>query len=139
MSATTQRVSDPSGHETILLVEDETSLRRAFARALRGYGYSVIESTDGGDAMLLLEQEERLSDIDLTITDVQMPVKCGPELAWEVRQRRADARFLFMSGCTEIEARHEYEMPPSSPFLEKPFSPRDLAACVRHILDSPAH
>ena len=67
------------GAETILLVEDEESLRKMAGRILEGYGYSVIEATDGMDALEITTKGDRLK-IDLLVTDVVMPKMGGKEL-----------------------------------------------------------
>lgn len=119
--------------ETILLVEDEDSVRSLAARTLRRAGYTVIESCNGGEALLLCERHEGV--IDLLLTDVVMPRMSGREVAERLTRMRPDMLVLFMSGYTaDVIARHGI-LEEGQLFLEKPFTPAGLSARVREVLD----
>src|SRR5438270_238813 len=83
-------------NETILLVEDEDSVREVASRILRRHGYTVIEASNGSEA--LREFGERGREFDLIITDIVMPEMGGLELAQRVREWAPAARILFTSG-----------------------------------------
>ncbi len=118
------------GAETILLVEDEPSLRQLVARVLRERGYAVLEADRGGEA--LRQAEEHDGPIDLLVTDVVMPGLGGPELADQLRQRRPGLRVLFITGYSERAVRPRPE--DGVALLTKPFSPTVLLQQVRALL-----
>jgi two-component system, cell cycle sensor histidine kinase and response regulator CckA len=123
------------GHETILLVEDDASVRVLLRDALRKLGYHVIEAKQGLEACLLASQE--LDRLDLLLTDMVMPGMGGRELAQHLIAIKPELRILFMSGFTDdvgILAGHERG---TRGFLQKPFTPELLARTVRKILDAP--
>lgn len=125
------------GHETILLVEDDASVRILLRDALRKLGYRVIEAKQGLEACLLASQE--LDRLDLLLTDMVMPGMGGRELAQHLMAIKPELRILFMSGFTDdvgILAGHERG---TSGFLQKPFTPELLARTVRKILDVPSN
>jgi CheY-like chemotaxis protein len=123
------------GHETILLVEDEESVRTVAAMILRRGGYHVLEARSGGDALVICEHHA--STIHLLLTDVVMPHMNGPELAERLRRLRPKIRVLFMSGYTDgaIVGRAPNG---DAGFLQKPFTPDALFEKVRAALDAPA-
>lgn len=121
--------------ETLLLVEDDESLRRPVVRFLSAHGYHVLEATDGDEGWEVYRKAE--SRIDLLVTDVVMPNLSGTELIDRVRRQNASLRILCISGFpVSLAARVEDDHPPVS-FLWKPFSLRKLAARIRALLDSP--
>jgi CheY-like chemotaxis protein len=124
------------GHETILLVEDEPSVRKVASRVLRRSGYTVIEASNGTEA--LRECEERGTEVDLIITDIVMPEMGGFELAKRVRRGRPGARILFTSGYTEDAVMRRSFVEPGEAFLDKPFTPARLAQRARELLDGPS-
>ena len=124
------------GTETILLVEDDSSVRTLLRDALRKLGYHVIEAKHGLEASLLASQE--IDGLDLLLTDMVMPGMGGRELAQHLITIKPDLRILFMSGFTDdigILTGHEQA---TSAFLQKPFTPELLARTVRKILDTPS-
>ena len=121
------------GNETILLVEDEPSVRDLAAKILRKQGYQVLEARDGTSA--LKEISRHAGPIDLLLTDVVMPDFSGPEVARRVREGRPSTRVLYMSGYTDDAMLQHGVLRQETPFLQKPFSARDLAAKVREVLD----
>jgi PAS domain S-box-containing protein len=119
----------PRGTETVLLAEDEASVRSLTSIVLRSCGYRVLEAMDGRDA--LDKARESVEPIQLLVTDVVMPRMNGPQLAEQLRQRWPDLPVLFMSGYTADVA-----MPHGgAAFLQKPFTPAKLAEKVRQVLD----
>src|SRR5690606_22238245 len=87
-------VQDLTGHERILLVEDEDSVRSFSARALRTTGYEVFEADSGEQALEVLDDEE--DNIDLMISDVVMPEMDGPALLTRVRERIPGLKVIFV-------------------------------------------
>jgi PAS domain S-box-containing protein len=137
-----------SGTETLLLVEDEQAVREPLRRALATYGYTVMAASDGADAMLQIDGHP--GAIDLLITDVVMPGLSGPDLVRRLSAIRPEMRVLYISGYVErsLELISPAAASPApagvtdgdrrtSRFLQKPFSPAQLAAAVRSILDAP--
>jgi two-component system, cell cycle sensor histidine kinase and response regulator CckA len=120
---------EPRGRsETILVVEDDETLRRLTARLLRDGGYRVIESKNGDEALRILATSE--SGIDLLLTDVVMPEKSGPELVTQVEKGYPKTRIVFMSGYSDdMVKRHGLSIREDT-FLEKPFTKRSLLVKV---------
>ena len=122
------------GNETILVVEDEDSVRDLAARALRQYGYSVLVARRAQEALLIAA--EHPGTIDIVLTDVIMPHTSGPGLMEKLRSMRPGARVVFMSGFTENALGHHGVLESNHPFLQKPFSPEALARKIRETLAS---
>jgi two-component system, cell cycle sensor histidine kinase and response regulator CckA len=125
----------PHGSETILLVEDETSVRELAARALREHGYTVLEASQPDEALAVASAQPPES-IQLLLTDVVMPRMSGKALAEELVKLRPGLKTLFISGYTDNAIVHHGRLDPGVAFLPKPFSPATLARKVREILDS---
>ena len=122
------------GTETILVVEDEPSVRTLVRDELRKLGYRVLEAKSGIEACLLATQQA--GSLQLLLTDVVMPGMGGRELARHLSAITPDLRTLFMSGYTDdvgIMAGQEEGM---TSFLQKPFTPEVLAHAVRTLLDA---
>lgn len=127
-----------SGHETIMVVEDEPAVRELAVTALREQGYVVSEAGDGHEALRLLQQNGR-PPVDLLLTDVVMPQMSGKELADELQRRYPTAKVLFMSGYTDDAIVHHGVLEPGIAFLQKPFTGNMLLRKVREVLNqSPA-
>jgi CheY-like chemotaxis protein len=124
------------GTETVLLAEDDGAVRRLASIALRQYGYTVLESRDGEDALRLARSDRNLT-IHLLITDVVMPGLSGPELAAQLAPERPEMRVLYTTGYAETVAMRA-GLERSAPVLAKPFLPNDLVRVVRERLDSTA-
>jgi PAS domain S-box-containing protein len=119
--------------ETILLVEDEKSLRTTCSLSLDSLGYKVLLAESPHDALMLAEQHP--GGIDLLLTDVVMPGMSGKELANRLVSVTPSQKILFMSGYPgEIMAKQGL-LETRSPFIAKPFSRIDLARKVREVLD----
>ncbi len=122
-----------TGVETILLVEDETGVRRLARQMLGQLGYTVLEADDGPGALHLFEQHAPA--IDLLLTDVVMPQMSGRELAERLTAVRPDLKVLYMSGYTnDVVARHGL-LEPGVALLQKPFTADGLGRRVRAALD----
>jgi hypothetical protein len=124
----------PRGAETILIVEDESAVRRMAARALAAQGYAILEAENGAEALELLAHGD--GSVDLVLSDVVMPLLNGRELGERLAVERPGLRMLFMSGYTDDDILRRGLLRPGSPFLQKPFLPGDLARKVREVLDT---
>jgi len=120
----------PAGSETVLLVEDEEPVRELVRRVLEDAGYRVLPASRPSQAQRLATD----SEIDLLLTDVVMPEMSGYELATRVRLARPGARTLFMSGYAH-KVLGDTDQLPDGELLRKPFSPEELTAAVRAVLD----
>jgi len=121
------------GHETILLVEDEDSVRALASAVLRRQGYKVLEAATPGIAWELFQKHR--TSIDLLLTDVILPEMNGPALAQRLIVERSELRVLFISGYADVAS-----LDPGSrhvSFLSKPFQASMLAAKVREALTKP--
>ena len=134
--AVTKDESMPHGSETILVVEDEETVRKVAVKVLIQLGYTVVEALNGRKALELVEKQKTAPN--LLITDVVMPDMGGEELAEEYRRRSPGAKVLFMSGYTDSAIQQDKMLKPGMELLEKPFTPPDLARKVREVLDKPA-
>ncbi len=121
------------GTETILLVEDEPEVRAFTREMLTHYGYVVIEAPGPIDAQRLFEQSSET--ISLVVTDVVMPDMSGLELVRRLRSRSPMLKVLYVSGYATVS---DENIEADARFLQKPFSPKDLAQAVRDVLDAPA-
>lgn len=124
----------PRGYETVLLVEDEPSLRNVVARTLREQGYNVYEAGNGEEALRVANGNGG-KKIHLLLTDVVMPQMGGKALAESLRINRPAIKMIFFSGYPgEVLPQHEL-LDSGISFLQKPFSTAVLARKVREILD----
>ncbi|HTX16741.1 MAG TPA: PAS domain S-box protein [Candidatus Baltobacteraceae bacterium] len=121
------------GTETILLAEDEDTLRALTRHLLELYGYRVLEACDGNQALRLSEQTA--DEIHLLLTDVVMPGISGRVLADQLKQKRPEVRVVFMSGYTGQRVGEKEILEPGSHFLQKPFTRDGLARKIREALD----
>jgi CheY-like chemotaxis protein len=122
-----------TGTETILLIEDEEAVRKLAAAVLRKSGYGVFEAGNGAEGLELVARQP--GKIDLTITDVVMPVMSGHEFSRRLAERSPATRVIFMSGYSDT-AVHQLAMTAEIPFLQKPFTSEQLLSKVREVLDS---
>ena len=124
---------DSRGNETILLAEDQETLRNVVTEVLEEFGYKVLVARDAETALKLAAAHE--GAIHLLLTDVLMPAMSGPELADRLAETRPETRVLFMSGYTDdstLRKVHKGEVD----LLAKPFTPEALAKRIRSILDA---
>ena len=122
-----------SGGETILLVEDDTSVCELSRLVLGLHGYRLLEARDGQEAWQVACQYPE--EIDLLLTDVIMPGMNGRALAEKLTGTRPDLKVLFMSGYSDDVVSQHGVLEPGTAFLPKPFQPADLALKVRTVLD----
>jgi CheY-like chemotaxis protein len=125
-------VTQPEGpaSATILVVEDETALRRLICLSLERRGYKVLAAKDGAEAIEICQRSP--SQIHLVVSDVMMPHVNGLQLRERAATLRPDAKFLFMSGYSEQIVGNLWAQ--GCAFLEKPFLPDELVGKVRELL-----
>lgn len=121
----------PSKHATVLVVEDDPLVRAIARRSLTEAGFSVLDAEDGHQALALVARQQR---IDVVLTDVAMPEFSGRELAQRLSALRPGLPVIFMSGYTDDDLTRRGLLEAGIPFLEKPFSPQDLARVVQDVL-----
>ena len=131
-SAEAKSRTDLTGQGTILLVEDEDGLRSLNARGLRSRGYSVIEASNGIEAMEALE--EKNGAVDLVVSDVVMPEMDGPTLLRELRSRDPSLKIIFVSGYAEDAFQKHLPADGQFAFLAKPFTLKQLVNEVKDTL-----
>jgi PAS domain S-box-containing protein len=125
--------SMPPGSETILIVDDDASIRRLLKDTLEPLGYELIEAGSGEDALALLERSEK--EIQLVLTDLIMPGMNGQELLDAIKTKRPGIKSILMSGYTDtILLRHQV-FKPGVIFINKPLLPIALANRIRELLD----
>ena len=123
------------GTETILVLEDDVSVRHISVRMLRGLGYNVIEAANGNDARRLLS-ENGGKKIDLLLTDLMMPQMSGRRFADSLTAAYPHIKVLFISGYLEESLQPGDRCEPEMFFLPKPFDSEQLATKVREALDT---
>jgi PAS domain S-box-containing protein len=121
-------------NETVLLVEDEPSVRRLASLELRELGYNVMEAA-GGDEALELARQRDTEGVDLLLTDVVMPQMSGKELADKIRAAHPRTKVLFISGYTDDVLGQKDITNRDAALLQKPFNRSALAHKVREVLD----
>jgi len=120
-----------SACETVLLVEDEESVRQLVRELLEAEGYKILEAQNGDEALRVADTH---SDIDLLITDVVMPGMSGRELSARLCASHPHTKLLYLSGYTEDAIVHEGVLDPGTAFLQKPFTLQTLSRKVREVL-----
>src|SRR5262245_3454145 len=123
--------ADLTGQGTILLVEDEEGLRALNARGLSSRGYTVLEASNGVEA---IEAFARHGHVDLVVSDVVMPEMDGPTLLKELRQRDPNVKIIFVSGYAEEAFSRNLPSQEQYAFLAKPFTLKQLVAEVKKTL-----
>ena len=122
------------GSESILLVEDDSRVRRLTARRLANLGYKVTEAADAAEALGFLRQGNRF---DLLLTDVIMPGEMsGSDLAIEARYLRSDIKILLTSGYADPDSLEATRAIAEAGFLRKPYKEGELAQTIRRLLDT---
>jgi two-component system, cell cycle sensor histidine kinase and response regulator CckA len=123
------------GTETILLVEDENSVRTVIRKVLERKGYSILEARSADEALTLSAHHD--GRIDVLLTDVVMPRMSGRELAEQLRPRRPEMKIIYMSGYTDDSTIRHGVLHSSVSFLQKPIVPATLILKLREVIDSP--
>ncbi|HEX9074068.1 MAG TPA: response regulator [Pseudolabrys sp.] len=123
--------ADLTGQGTILLVEDEEGLRALNARGLASRGYTVLEASNGIEA---IEAFDKHGHVDLVVSDVVMPEMDGPTLLKELRQRDPNVKIVFVSGYAEEAFSKNLPSQEQYAFLAKPFTLKQLVAEVKKTL-----
>ncbi len=126
----------PERGGTVLVVDDEATLRTLMARILRGQGFTVLETSDPFDALRLAEAAT--GDLSLLVTDVELPGLSGGELSERIESLCPGIRTLLVSGYPESVAVRSKVAARRVAFLSKPFSPDALMDKVREVLAAPA-
>jgi PAS domain S-box-containing protein len=124
------------GTETILVVEDQAKVRTFAVAVLKDYGYRVMAAANAVEALTICERED--TRIDMVLTDVVMPQMSGVELVIQLAALRPGIKTLLMSGYTDNVMVQHALLSEGAHFIEKPFSPKDLARRVREVLGSTA-
>jgi CheY-like chemotaxis protein len=124
--------AEQNGGETILVVEDESTLRRLLCSSLERRGYQVHAARDGAEAMDIFRQQP--GAIHLVVSDIMMPHMDGIELKRKAAVLRPEVKFLFMSGYSEEVIEQLQTLGQGCAYLEKPFLPRDLIIKVQGLL-----
>ena len=125
----------PGGTEHILLVEDDPSVRRLSKELLVRLGYSVTEAASGRAGLALGSDDTR--HFDLALCDVILGDMSGPAVAEAMRALRPSIRVLYMSGYMDEAIVKTGVLDEGQPFLQKPFTPMQLAKRIRGVLDEP--
>ncbi len=120
------------GNKTILLVEDEEEVRRVTSQFLRYYNYNVIEAKNAEDALEIFRKNP---SIDLLLTDVVLPKMNGKELSEKILEQKPKTKVLFMSGYTDETISDYGILKENIHFIQKPFTPQELAKKLKDILD----
>jgi len=122
------------GTETILVVDDEESLRTVVSDLLTQLGYRVLSATSGPEALALAAQHS--GKIDLLLTDVVMDPISGPELAETLARTRPGMKVVFISGYATTTLAPDGNLKPGTILVNKPFTMKILSAKLREVLES---
>jgi two-component system, cell cycle sensor histidine kinase and response regulator CckA len=122
------------GTETILVIEDDSQVRRFNVETLTRDGYGVHAAASGGDALVFANDENRV--VDVVLTDVVLTGLSGREIAQLVVAKRPNVRVIYMSGYTDDAIVHHGVLDKGLTFLQKPFSAQELLTRIREVLDS---
>jgi PAS domain S-box-containing protein len=120
------------GTESILLVEDERSVRDLLSEVLERLGYKVLSAESGEAAIALMQEDNRT--VDLLVTDVVMPGMSGPEMVRVLRKMKPSLRVIYITGYSEEAMAGEWRLEQGDKLIQKPFSSTELAREIRAIL-----
>jgi two-component system cell cycle sensor histidine kinase/response regulator CckA len=122
-----------SGTESILVVEDESAVRKIAVMTLDQAGYKVFEAADGQEAIKFLENNDE--GVDLVLTDVIMPGIGGKDVAEKMQEFCPNTKLIFMSGYTNNAIVHHGVLDDKTNFIQKPFTPISLLKKIRDVID----
>jgi PAS domain S-box-containing protein len=122
------------GHEVVLVIEDDDSLRKLYKTVLDNFGYTVIEAFNGEDALKKFKVNK--DRIQLCILDVIMPMKSGREVYEAVKKMKPDIKIIFASGYPEDVIEKKGIQASGAHFIQKPATPYDFLKKVREVLDT---
>ena len=131
-----REVHEPAGRgpETVLLVEDEKDVRELLHEILESRGYRVLEASDGAEGARLWQ--EHRTDVDLILTDVVMPHLSGPDMVSRIRSAGGELPVVYMTGYTELAIADTITTQANAALVHKPFSPPEIAAKIREMLQA---
>ena len=122
-----------TGSGTVMVVEDEKSVRRLIVEVLPRLGYKVFAAADGEEALRVFDRWK--DRIDLVVLDAILPKKSSREVYEHITRQKPSVRFLFTSGYNEVFINRKFELDPNFIFLRKPFSTLELATMIRRALE----
>jgi two-component system, cell cycle sensor histidine kinase and response regulator CckA len=128
------QTAPPRGTETVLVAEDEPSVRNLAVRLLERAGYRTLAARDGREAVAVFTAHER--EVDLVLMDVVMPHLGGPEAYRQMAERRPGLRVLFASGYGGSQLPAAVTAGEGADLLDKPYDPDELLRAVRRVLDA---
>ena len=128
------RIPSVGGRETLLVAEDEGSLRTILVEVLRESGYRVFSASNGEEAVSVFK--EHYTEIDLVVLDMIMPEMSGVEAYEWISTVRADMPVLFCSGYSQLELKRAKERDPVSRLLSKPYDIQEVLSAIRKVLDA---
>ncbi|HEU4800377.1 MAG TPA: chemotaxis protein CheB [Gemmatimonadales bacterium] len=135
-AAVLEPAEEHRGTETVLLVDDEPLVRSLVSRVLTDLGYTVLEASDGRQALALLAQH--VAEVGVVVSDVVMPVMDGAELRQRISEQFPAVPVVLMSGFGLEELAQKGVVDGSTALLSKPFSSAELSAKIRELVDRPA-
>jgi len=127
-----EKAYDAPVSTTVLVVEDERTVRELVVDILEAEGYKVLSAEDAEQALILAKSHD--GPIHLVVTDIVMPHVSGSELAAELLRLRPDMRIIFMSGYSDREIVRRTQSGAPANFVAKPFTPEELQRKVREVL-----
>ena len=133
--ASTEEIELERGDEVVLLVDDEDVVRNTVYDILSDLGYSVLQARNVEEALFVSEGHQD-NPIKLLVTDIVMPGLTGHQLAEKILTRNPEMKVLFMSGYPNDTVVQQGMMARGVPFIQKPFTPKNLARKVREVLDN---
>ena len=128
---TLQQSSGQAKPPTILIVDDEETVRRFVERVLQDAGYQTASASDGAEA---IEAAARLGSFELLVTDVMMPQMTGDELARRLRLKEPDLKILYLTGFSDRLFKEKVTLWENEAFLDKPCTLKSLREAVSLLL-----
>jgi PAS domain S-box-containing protein len=126
--------ADPRGSETILVIEDEITLRKLMTKILEAYGYRVLTAGDGIEALEQFEAHRK--EIALVLSDMDLPKLDGSEVFSLMRLHDPSVKVILVSGYLEPQFKAELLKSGAKGFVQKPYTPADVLKKIREVLDA---